>query len=389
MSMFKTNKFIALPVGQGDAFYLERQNMKVLVDGGKSKSAISDLLKSNVAGRFDLDVVICTHNDADHANGIIGLLENWSDEIKEVWLPGSWTFRIKDLVEDPELFLDEIINTIYKKDLDKFDSLENSFTEISEEPEEQSEGSEFNLEKIIENSKNFYFDKFGGPLFYSNIRSIFYSNRNSKIYSVDKKRIQLFGEAIEAAARIRDITMLAYHKGCRIRFFEFGSEPVLGGLTGSLEPVNSREIAIANSISIGALEYLALTIANKQSLVFYALENNGYPAVLFSADSDLDFPLPSSIPLKSPIITAPHHGSENNRNAYNAVSHWLCNTNIKPIWIRSDGKSRLRPGGSFKKQSMRACTLCNCGTTPKQTVQLVSEMNQWQFTNGVRMCSCT
>ena len=288
------------------------------------------------------------------------------------------------------MFLYEVTDTIHKKESGKFDSLENSFTEIPEEPEEQSKGSEFNLEKIIEHSGNFSFDTTGAPSIYSDILSLFiYYDTLSLFIFHDKKRINLFGEAIEAAARILNITMLAYHRGCRIRFFEFGSKPVSGGRTGLLEPVNSREIAITNSIRIGAFEYLALTIANKQSLVFYALENHGHPAVLFSADSDLDFPLPSSIPLKSPIITAPHHGSENNSNAYNAVSNWLCNTNIKPIWIRSDGKSRLRPGGSFKKQSMRACTLCNCGTTPKQTVQLNSQMNQWQFTNGMRMCSCT
>ncbi|MHB1757604.1 MAG: MBL fold metallo-hydrolase [Leptospirillum sp.] len=381
MSKFNTSKFIALPVGQGDAFYLERQNMKVLVDGGKSKSAISNLLRSNIAERSHLDAVICTHNDADHANGIIGLLDNWLGEIKEVWLPGSWTFRMKDLFEDSALFLDEFINSLYTKEKNKFDSIENSFTEFSEKPEERSKGSEFNLDKIIENSKSFHFDTLGGPFLFSNVRPL--------INPRDTRRIKLFCEATEAVSRIRDIIVSAYDRGCRIRFFEFGSKPVWGGRTGLLEPVNSREIDILDSIRIGAFEYLALTTANKQSLVFYALENDGHPAVLFSADSDLDFPLPSSIPLKSPIITAPHHGSESNSNAYNAISNWLCNTNIKPIWIRSDGKSRSRPGGSFKKQSTRACTLCNCGTTPKQTVQLDSQMNQWQFTNGMRMCSCT
>jgi beta-lactamase superfamily II metal-dependent hydrolase len=109
------SKFIALPVGQGDAFYLERQGMKVLVDGGRSKSAISGLI-SDVAKSSHLDVVICTHNDADHADGIIGLLENWPGIIKEVWLPGSWTFRMKDLFVNPTNFLNELIDNIDKED---------------------------------------------------------------------------------------------------------------------------------------------------------------------------------------------------------------------------------------------------------------------------------
>ena len=49
-----------------------------------------------------LDVVICTHQDADHAYGILGLLEEWCGTIKEVWLPGSWTLRMRDLLTKPQ-----------------------------------------------------------------------------------------------------------------------------------------------------------------------------------------------------------------------------------------------------------------------------------------------
>ena len=68
------SKFIALPVGQGDAFYLERSDFRVLVDGGRSKRAISGWVRDICETTF-LDVVVCTHNDADHAYGILGLLE--------------------------------------------------------------------------------------------------------------------------------------------------------------------------------------------------------------------------------------------------------------------------------------------------------------------------
>ena len=37
----------------------------------------------------NLDLAICSHNDADHANGFIELLES-NIRMKEIWLPYWW-----------------------------------------------------------------------------------------------------------------------------------------------------------------------------------------------------------------------------------------------------------------------------------------------------------
>src|SRR6266511_1241687 len=86
--MSAVSRLIAVPVGQGDAFYLERNGWSVLVDGGRSRSGFASAFQT--ATRADgASVVVCTHNDADHANGILGFLEA-GFRCGEVWLPGHW-----------------------------------------------------------------------------------------------------------------------------------------------------------------------------------------------------------------------------------------------------------------------------------------------------------
>jgi hypothetical protein len=86
-----------------------------------------------------------------------------------------------------------------------------------------------------------------------------------------------------------------------------------------LRPLNGREVAYVPPVPINKLLYfLALTTSNRKSLVFWA-DLDDCPGVLFTADSDLRdvHQLPD---LTGAIITAPHHGSEANANAYSKVS---------------------------------------------------------------------
>jgi len=81
-------RFIAIPVAQGDAFYLEREGFSVLTDGGRSRSDLPSRFQA-VTKTDGVNVILCTHNDADHANGILGFLEGGL-RCEEVWLPGRW-----------------------------------------------------------------------------------------------------------------------------------------------------------------------------------------------------------------------------------------------------------------------------------------------------------
>ena len=79
-------KFTAIGVHEGDSFFLEYDNKKILVDGGVSQDEVLKYLVDNGVSSKFLDVIICTHYDSDHINGVIGLLKNGFG-FDELWLP--------------------------------------------------------------------------------------------------------------------------------------------------------------------------------------------------------------------------------------------------------------------------------------------------------------
>ena len=84
----------------------------MLVDGGKSETQCIEYLKRHHPERH-LSVVICTHNDKDHAEGVRGLLTSKDEfEVSEVWLPGRWTDRLIELCEDDDAFYAELAQNV-------------------------------------------------------------------------------------------------------------------------------------------------------------------------------------------------------------------------------------------------------------------------------------
>ena len=179
--------------------------------------------------------------------------------------------------------------------------------------------------------------------------------------------------AIDAASRIRAIAIAAFHRGIPVRWFDFDlARP--SGVIAALQPVNARPIARVRPRIGLLLHWLALTVANKKSLVFWSPPADQHPGVLFTADSDLaGIRMPK--PLSGSIITAPHHGSEANAAAYLAVTAFEQQSSTL-TWVRSDGGYRNRPGQSYLGlSSRRLCTLCRrqAGKVlPKQAVHLFS-----------------
>ncbi len=346
-------RFIALPVGQGDAFYLEKKGFNVLVDGGRSKNNISGLVNRYCQIEI-LDILVCTHNDADHANGVIGLLEQWGGQIKEIWLPASWTYRIKDLLTSPKEFYKELV-----------DNLNDSNAKTIDRDIKLDDNGGINIDEIM-----------------------------SELLDIDINEIILkgcnfnsFRRYFNMGNKIKEIVTLAYNRKCKIRFFEFGQN-ISGGEKGKLEPVNSREIISWKTKKISALQYINLTIENRGSLVFYSPENNVEPAVLFTADSDLNFALPNISPQKTAIITSPHHGSESNANVYGTVQKWVSKLNI---WVRSDCRCKSRPGQTFKNQTNKYCTICNLGNNSfilRNIVEFSVSNGVWSPSASLRKCIC-
>lgn len=90
------------------------------------------------------------------------------------------------------------------------------------------------------------------------------------------------------------------------------------------------------------------------------------------------------------IVTAPHHGSEANANAYRRFRRDAPNS-TSTVWARSDGRYASRPGPSFlglRASNVPAyCTLCRQTRMQKQDLVFAPSGCRWRPVN-TRSCSC-
>jgi metal-dependent hydrolase (beta-lactamase superfamily II) len=75
------DKLLALPVA-GDSYLLDLHGRKILVDGGHSSRSLRTALSSPNVAVTELDIVVCTHADADHAGGLVDLLGGFKSEVQ-------------------------------------------------------------------------------------------------------------------------------------------------------------------------------------------------------------------------------------------------------------------------------------------------------------------
>ncbi|MEX1028009.1 MAG: hypothetical protein WD049_08390 [Candidatus Paceibacterota bacterium] len=377
------SRFIALPVGQGDGFFYQNDAGSVLIDGGKSMRAIASQLHG-ATSCSELDVLVCTHNDADHANGVLGILES-EIQCREVWLPGRWTERLEDLLENPHDFSCELYHD-WRETRDEYadaGTLDELGDRLSlEDRREDSETREWNTDwnndaflNALENAT-----ESNGPFFYE---AYFYEFGPYPWSPYGPRGVKLLVDAVEAASRIRAIALAAFHAGAMIKWFEFGETSASPAHT-LLSPLNCREILRTRRMPPGALRFLALSKANRESLVFTVQPTDELPGVVLSADSDFGFSF--NLPDGDYLVTAPHHGSESNANAYSQLASVLERGKL----VRSDGRYRSRPGISYLSlpPDRRYCTLCRGADSPKQTLEFHGTSAGWSPAANVRACKC-
>lgn len=77
-------------VGQGDAaLYQTPKNLKILIDGGVDNKIINHLGKHLSWLDNEINMVVATHDDADHIFGLIKVLEKYRVKVLFVSLPNS------------------------------------------------------------------------------------------------------------------------------------------------------------------------------------------------------------------------------------------------------------------------------------------------------------
>lgn len=78
----------ALNIGQGDAIYLRLPSgPDVLIDGGPNEQVLAELGEVMPLRDREIDLVIATHNHADHIGGLRDVLAAY--RVKEIWVTGA------------------------------------------------------------------------------------------------------------------------------------------------------------------------------------------------------------------------------------------------------------------------------------------------------------
>lgn len=293
-------RFIALPVGQGDAFYLDRGNWSVLVDGGRAQSSLGATFQTTT-GVGSVDVLVCTHNDADHANGVLGFLESGLG-CGEVWLPGRWLGALPGVLRPfADVFVtlaEDVVSEELVNDNEPappgVTPLEHLAERLRDRPQDREpadgprlgeDGWPEHLHEVLEQAEPWDSDRWpwlGHPEDWPHPLHPF-----PRYLRMGPAGIRLLWSAIEAARKIRAIAVAAFHRGIPVLWFEYDvSNP--GGGCAELGPLNARAIARIRPVVGTLLRFLALTVSNKESLVFWSPRTDDFPGVLFSADSDLN-----------------------------------------------------------------------------------------------------
>lgn len=399
-------RFIAIPVPQGDAFYFERDDFSVLVDGGRSRSGFARMFQ-NVTRADDSTYLVCTHNDADHGNGILGFLEAGL-RCQEVWLPGRWLAILpKVLGPFVEVFVQLAHDVGHRSMTSETDNpppglspleayegtARGSFEAHPKGNDELRVGEDGWPESylpLLEQAEPWEIAPWV-PLWPLEDRQFFSYLHYRKLGAAG---LQLLWSAIEAASRIRAIAIESFHRGIPVRWFEFDVDKPSDDVPANvpaLQALNARAVVRICPLVGPLLSALALTVSNKESLVFWSPPTEEHPGVLFTADSDLEgVRLPCQ--LRNAIATAPHHGSEANKNAYAAVAAAAQHDSPSITWVRSDGRNTTRPGSSYLGLgSQRLCTICRPrqgSSTRKQAVRLFSRGGVWTRHRATVKCSC-
>jgi competence protein ComEC len=84
MADFSRTKVAFLNVGQGDAILISKGARQILIDGGRDGTVLLEQLGAQMPfWDRTIDIVIATHPDADHIDGLISVFENY--KVGQFW----------------------------------------------------------------------------------------------------------------------------------------------------------------------------------------------------------------------------------------------------------------------------------------------------------------
>lgn len=426
------HRLVALPV-KGDAFLLVRGGKPVLVDGGGNGADLYRELRAEFPDGIHIGRIICTHNDADHANGIAQLLDdeiNYPLSVDEVWLPGSWADPIEQLTKGGDAILYNLllgVETCKSKlsgDRSSLSPLKQLFEAVISDQGDVDTFHPHMPDKKEGNVKESAEPKQASGALYQAVMLTLKSDTNlqgGRLSCLNNKLTQkaisqggittagtrleqkiagsLIQYLMEAGERIHKIATAAVKRGAIIRWFDADEyyrdwpRKASGG-DPDLVPLNSKELLTLPDSELDIGDLLFLTTVNRHSLVFWAPEKDNMPGCIFSADGLLDGDVLSSVPQRVTAVTAPHHGSATNApDAYINLEKVIG----KVLWeehtilVRSDRYVQKNPCKEFKSTPLRLCTVCpnNSYEHQKLTLNVSSGSFDWDFGAASALRGCT
>ncbi|MGK8427664.1 hypothetical protein OF864_22640 [Bacillus cereus] len=381
-------KFVAFPVKMGDSFLLKDEDFSLLVDGGDGGTKIINYITEYTSY---LDVILCTHYDKDHIQGLLDLLEYvfykkifiarfyrrnrifhkklWEDlffiGIGEIWLPDIFG-RIQ--------YFEEI-----KKDKDNYVRDEGKESVKKDNRENENAGK---ISVSMEGD------------------TIYIKGRNGEVYTAGKED---FDMSIKIICRLVNYCyILREYFPLDIRWFSYTGQYEEKEYGPNLYALNCKEVSRDTRLykSKDELVFDYLTRINTESLSFRYNKAGGaglLPNVLFTADSSFAFfrdepnEEEKEIVLINngiSIVTTPHHGSANpeHKNVYKILK------GKDFIFVRSSERHNSRPVEYYKQhdKSKRFCVRCGPrkSSYDEQKVCLEFENGKWHPGPNVKSCTC-
>lgn len=425
------SRFTALPV-DGDAFVLERGERTILVDGGTCSRELVEQLCDVLPIGKTLDIVVCTHADEDHAQGLVDLFLEWELQlgvplrVNEFWLPAVWSeviaaalaggLELDAAIKDARKLLeralaaeplpepeDEIFDGSF--DVARIDAMVDAIADAEDhdappETELDEHLGDSQIRGVAED-----FGHLAALIKYAYFGSLNLDLTLEGLDKLDKLDAADASEALDAywlslqfsvGERLSRIVASALANGATIRWFDYGAfkrrkQPASGGIADVLEPVNCVEVR-KTPRRRSLMTVLALSTVNIESLVFVAPERDDEPAVLFTADSPFMWSsghhrgkcaVTGKRPEKRTLLTAPHHGAATNDRAYASIEAWAPNHQ----WVRSGGQMR-HPDGAFKHKAPRICTWCPHKPHDFERVTAETDSQGWRVVSPQRPCDC-
>ena len=365
------HRFVAINVGSGDAFFLQRHGFSALVDGGLAKGFPAQFVRATQRSR--VDVRVCTHNDQDHANGVLEFLDAGYG-VGECWLPATWMEALRRILPgyDEETFFGLLLEP------------EGGDRPLPEQVERRGESIDAGaIDAMLDHEAQQDPALDDGLLRVRNGVTVLHRG----LGVIQPRTTDMFAEA----TRIRRIALAAARRQIPIKWLD-PSTPPTNALIPPLAVVNAKQVNAIRGTGLSLRDLMRLTQVNRDSLVLYSPNDDIAPSVLFSADSGFAFlvSLPASPGM---IVTAPHHGAADKDNlaAYDRLKRECTGLSETWTWVRSDRGTPVghsRPCDRYLDQPKRFCTRCRGAGSVGQDVVLVGGAHSWS-SMGSHLCHCT